>query len=145
MVVWGGSFALDWVAGLPWTEWQLSRGLGGRLQWNTQSASCVVALTHDELQAIRLKANKLSKLEDVRLCGENRNHAVANIGEQVGSVSTMTHEIDSGVTRLLIGSVFIHFRWPTIHALAEALEDILGERGGNDRVVPFNKFKFRNQ
>ncbi|GAG51179.1 unnamed protein product [marine sediment metagenome] len=31
----GGRFGVDWAADLPWTEWPKSRGLSGRIQWNT--------------------------------------------------------------------------------------------------------------
>src|SRR6266702_1547539 len=32
----GGRIPMDWVATFPWTGWQLSCGLGGRIPWNTQ-------------------------------------------------------------------------------------------------------------
>src|SRR5262249_4016118 len=35
----GGSVPMDWVAGFTWTEWQPSHGLGGRHPWNMQTSA----------------------------------------------------------------------------------------------------------
>ena len=39
---------MEWVAGFAWNEWQVSAGLGGWFQWNTQFLESFI---HAEVQS----------------------------------------------------------------------------------------------